>query len=223
MRGAHTYTEVLSGISITLQVNGASCTTNKFDVLDKYPLTQPPPPPPPPQPQPPPPPPAGPAPPPAGAIVAIEYYYADWDSYFLTASASEIAALDGGAFGGVWKRTGESFYVYPLTDAKSSGTTVWRFFSAAFAPRSSHFYTANIDEYHALVEGSVWKLEGPVFDLPLPEDNGTCPGSSFPVYRMYNDGMGGAPHHRFTTNLTVLGPMRAAGWIYEGIAFCSPS
>ena len=214
MGGSHTYVDALRDISITVQVNGESCTTNSFNVLVALPSSTPPP-----QPTP-----ASPPLPPSTelTLAAVEYYYALWDAYFVTAAADEIAALDGGAFGGVWKRTGEQFKVYPMTDAKASGATVWRFFSTAYAPLSSHFYTANIDEYHALVNGTVWQLEGPVFGVPLADDNGTCPGSNVPVYRMYNNGMRGAPHHRFTTNLTLLGPMRAAGWIYEGVAFCSP-
>ncbi|HET7200265.1 MAG TPA: hypothetical protein VFI80_05565, partial [Burkholderiales bacterium] len=40
---------------------------------------------------------------------AVEYYYSDWNFYFETAFPDEIAALDGGAFGGAWKRTGQTF------------------------------------------------------------------------------------------------------------------
>ena len=158
----------------------------------------------------------------APTIVAVEYYNAGWDYYFLTTSTSEMAALDRGAFDWAWWRTGQQFKVYPLTDAKTSRATVWRFFSTTFSPRSSHFYTANADEYNALVAGAVWQLEGPVFDVSMPANDGTCPAGAAPVYRMYNGGMGGAPNHRFTTNMIVHAQMRAAGWIYEGVAFCSP-
>ena len=56
---------------------------------------------------------------------AVEYYYPDWDYYFETSFPDEIAVLDGGAFGGVWKRTGQTFTVRPHpwlveTDAASS-------------------------------------------------------------------------------------------------------
>jgi hypothetical protein len=36
------------------------------------------------------------------------------------------------------------------------------------------------------------------------------------VYRLYNDGQGGAPAHRFTTNLAVRAQMLAQGWLLEG-------
>ncbi len=163
---------------------------------------------------------------PPGTTPAIEYYYAAWNFYFLTANPPEIAALDGGAFGGVWKRTGQQFNVYALAGAPATGSTVWRFFSTIFAPKSSHFYTANVTEYNALVNGVGWQLEGPVFSTPMPALDGSCPVGSIPIYRMYNNGMGGAPNHRFTTDFNVRAQMLAAGWIPEGqgigVGFCSP-
>src|SRR6516164_425430 len=75
---------------------------------------------------------------------AVEYYYADWNFYFVTAFPDEIAALDGGAFGGAWKRTGQTFDVWP--DLTGDAVPTCRFFSVVFAPRSSHFYTPYADE-----------------------------------------------------------------------------
>ena len=72
-------------------------------------------------------------------VQAVEYYYAAWNFYFETAFAAEIAALDGGAFGGAWRRTGQTFNVWPQSNPSASPTC--RFFSTAFAPKSSHFYT----------------------------------------------------------------------------------
>jgi hypothetical protein len=165
---------------------------------------------------------------PSPPIPAVEYYYADWNFYFVTAAADEIAALDGGAFNGLWKRTGQQFNVYALANAPASSSTVWRFFSTIFDPKSSHFYTANVDEYNALVaeNGTGWQLEGPVFSTPMPAADGSCPSGSIPIYRMYNNGQGGAPNHRFTTDANVRATMLAAGWIPEGqgigVGFCSP-
>ena len=158
--------------------------------------------------------------------IAVEYYYAAWGFYFVTSLPGEIAALDGGAFGGVWKRTGEQFNVYPLASAPSSSLTVYRFFSTIFGPKSAHFYTANPAEYSALVSGMGWQLEGPVFSTPVPASDGSCPAGSIPIYRMYNNGMGGAPNHRFTTDANVRAQMLAAGWIPEGegigVGLCAP-
>jgi hypothetical protein len=167
-------------------------------------------------------------PPPSATVLAVEYYYAAWNYYFVTANPGEIAALDGGAFGGVWRRTGQQFNVYTLQGGAIASSPVWRFFSTIFAPRSSHFYTANPAEYNALVNGVIagWQFENSAFNTPMPASNGTCPTGSIPIYRMYNNGMGGAPNHRFTTDINVRAQMLAAGWVAEGqgigVGFCSP-
>jgi hypothetical protein len=48
-----------------------------------------------------------------------------------------------------------------------------------------------------------------------------------PVYRLYNNGKGAAPNHRYTTIEGVRDQMIANGWVIEGngpgLAFmCSP-
>jgi len=170
--------------------------------------------------------------PPPGAVTAVEYYYADWDYYFETAFPDEIAGLDAGAYGGVWKRTGQTFYVWPsdvLTasavpalDAQPSAVNplavpTCRFFTTFFAPKSSHFYTPNAPECDGLKATSqVWQFESIAFYIALIDVNGLCPFGTVPLYRMYNDGMGGAPNHRYTTSLATLNQMIAAGWLFEG-------
>jgi hypothetical protein len=157
---------------------------------------------------------------------AVEYYYADWNFYFVTSIPGEIAVLDGGAFGGVWKRTGQEFNVYGTVNPPAGATPVWRFFSTTFAPKSSHFYSGILGDYNALLANPNWELEGPVFNTPMPALDGTCPPGTIPVYRVFNNGMGGAPNHRFTTDLNVRMQMVDAGWTAEGfgigVAFCSP-
>jgi hypothetical protein len=97
-----------------------------------------------------------------------------------------------------------------------------------FAPKSSHVYTANAAEYNALVSGAIagWQLEGPVFSAPLPASDGTCTDDSIPVYRLYNNGMGGAPNHRLITDANEFVQMVTDGWIPEGqgvgVGLCSP-
>ena len=161
-----------------------------------------------------------------GLATAVEYYYAAWNFYFVTAIPQEIAALDGGAFGGIWQRTGQQFNVYSAANAPAGATSVWRFFSTTYAPKSSHFYTGIASEYNSLLANSNWQLEGPVFNTPMPAADGTCPAASVPIYRLYNNGMGGAPNHRFTTNPDVRAQMIAEGWAAEGfgigVVFCSP-
>jgi YVTN family beta-propeller protein len=147
-------------------------------------------------------------------VVAVEYYYADWNFYFETSFADEIAALDGGAFGGVFKRTGQTFMVWPETNPSASPTC--RFFSTAFAPKSSHFYTPFASECAIVKTEPAWQFEAIAFYIQLAGLDGLCSGGTIPLYRLYNDGMGGAPNHRYTTSLAILNQMVAAGWIFEG-------
>ena len=146
---------------------------------------------------------------------AVEYYYADWNFYFETSFPDEIAALDGGAFGGAWRRTGQTFSVWPsMFDASSAPTC--RFFSVAFVPKSSHFYTPFADECAVVKANSSWQYEAIAFYIALADANGICPDGTIPLYRAYNNGMGGAPNHRYTISLAILNQMIAAGWSFEG-------
>jgi hypothetical protein len=151
---------------------------------------------------------------PPQTAVAVEYYYAAWNFYFETAFADEIAALDGGAFGGLWRRTGQTFMVWPESNPSASPTC--RFFSTAFAPKSSHFYTPFAAECAVVKTYPQWLYEGIAFYIQLADANGLCSGGTIPLYRLYNNGMGGAPNHRYTTSLTIFNQMVAAGWIFEG-------
>jgi hypothetical protein len=145
---------------------------------------------------------------------AVEYYYAAWNFYFETAFPAEIAALDGGAFGGVWQRTGQTFNVWPQSNAGTAATC--RFFSTAFAPKSSHFYTPFAAECATLKTSADWQYEALAFYIALADANGLCGSGTIPLYRLYDNGMGGAPNHRYTTDPTIFNQMIAAGWVFEG-------
>jgi hypothetical protein len=158
--------------------------------------------------------------------VAVEYYHAAFDHYFVTHIADEITKLDNGTFVG-WTRTGESFNVF--ADAPPGAAAVCRFFSTSFAPKSSHFYTPDVAECNTVKQNPNWQFEAEVFTIWRPDAAGNCPADTRPVYRMYNNGQGAAPNHRYTTSLaaraTMLSPSK--GWIPEGygplgVIMCSP-
>ncbi|MEO8507938.1 MAG: M36 family metallopeptidase, partial [Betaproteobacteria bacterium] len=154
----------------------------------------------------------------------IEYYHAAFDHYFVTNIADEIAKLDNGTFVG-WTRTGESFNVY--AGAGADNADVCRFFSTAFTPKSSHFYTANAGECATVRQNPNWQFEGAVFAVPTPDAQGACAAGTQPVYRLYNNGQGAAPNHRYTTSLATRTQMLAKGWIAEGngtlgVSMCAP-
>lgn len=157
-------------------------------------------------------------PPPAAAaatVAAQEFHHAAFDHYFITTIADEIAKLGNGTFTG-WTPTGRSFNVYPAAGAPAGTASVCRFFGTAFAPKSSHFYTPSATECSIVKSNGDWSFEGDVFNVALPAADGGCAAGTRPLFRLYNDGQGGAPNHRYTTDTDVRAQMVAAGWIAEG-------
>lgn len=163
------------------------------------------------------------APPPPSTARAIEYYNPSLEHYFITGIADEIAKLDAGIIKG-WQRTGESFNVYPA--AAEGRVAVCRFFSTSFGDKSSHFYAPRGLGCEAVLQNPAWIFEGDVFYTYLPDAAGQCPVANVPVYRLYNNGQGGAPNHRFTTNEAVRLEMLTDGYVAEGsgigVGMCSP-
>ena len=154
-------------------------------------------------------------------VAAVEYFHTGFGHYFVTAQSDEIAGLDAGAYGGVFVRTGAGFNVW---DGPVGGAVpVCRFFTTAFAPKSSHFYTADPAECEAVKANPNWQYEKIAFYVvPVFGEMWLCRDGRG-VYRMYNDGMTGAPNHRYTTDSAVYEEFTSArGWLPEGVRFCSP-
>jgi len=158
-------------------------------------------------------------------VPLIEYVHAQFDHYFITSNPDEIAKLDSGGFPG-WARTGFQFKAYGAPNANSA--PVCRFFSTAFAPKSSHFYTPFAAECASRQADAAWMLESAdAFDIGVPASDGSCAAGLAPVYRLYNNGKGGAPNHRYTTDAAVRAQMIVQGWVPEGVGsngvgMCSP-
>lgn len=149
-----------------------------------------------------------------------EFYHAGFGHYFVTASADEAAVIDAGVAIKGWVRTGQSYSVFAANSAGLS--TVCRFFTITFAPKSSHFYTPNVAECTLVKSNPDWQFEGNVFYVNEPA-GGSCPGGTVPLYRVYNNGRSGAPNHRYTTCSNIRDNMIARGWVSEGVAMCVPS
>ena len=159
--------------------------------------------------------PAG-APPPGpetATIEVVEYFHSAWGHYFVTSGIEEMAKLDNGTLAG-WTRTGLAFKAYPNGTAGTA--SMCRFFSVAFDPKSSHFYTPVASECTVVKGNPSWSFEGEVFGVLLPGANGSCPAGTLALYRLYNNGEGGAPNHRYTTDFAVRTLMLAFGWLAEG-------
>ena len=169
-------------------------------------------------------------------LTVIEYYNADMDHYFMTSLPNEIALCDVAQppCAG-WARTGKSFKVWPPGTVGQPGgnaadTKICRLFNDSFAGTSTHFYATPDVCAQALALFPDWQLEtNELFDANMTDANGHClQASSSPVHRLYNNGMGGAPNHRFTTDNAVVQQMIAMGWTPEGIGdppavFCVPN
>jgi hypothetical protein len=105
--------------------------------------------------------------------------------------------------------------VWP-TQINASASPTCRFFSTAFAPKSSHFYTPFPSECALVKTESAWQFESIAFYIALADGNGLCGPGTIPLYRVYDNGMGGAPNHRYSTSFPILNQMIAAGWSFEG-------
>jgi len=170
----------------------------------------------------------GAAPPPA-TDVAIEFYRAASDHYFVSSAPMEIAALDTGAHPG-WQRTGQRFAVWPATQAIAPGRTpVCRYYGRPEAGLDSHFYSASPAECASVAQrfAAAWAFESANVFAVAPADaaSGACTSGLVPVYRLY-DARADA-NHRYTTSAPTAAAMRAAGWVPEGygpdaVAFCVP-
>ncbi|MEO8345443.1 MAG: heparinase II/III family protein [Betaproteobacteria bacterium] len=170
-------------------------------------------------------------------VEVVEFYNAGLGHYFISPNPVEIGALDSGAFGGAWKRTGESFPAWDLSGAPAGTVPVCRFFGTdkyrndgSRIGANSHFYAAIPTDCEYVKTGwpsvandgisyPAWTLENYSFAARLPVRE-ACPAGTQPIYRTYNNGAHGDPNHRYSTNADMLQIM--AGWVFEGLAMCVP-
>ena len=160
-----------------------------------------------------------------GTIEVVEYNHAALDHWFVTGIASEIAALDAGAFTG-WVRSGRGFRAYATAIASASTSPVCRFYLPP--PQSSHFYSASPAECAEVArQYATFVLESPaVFHIALPDvKSGQCAAGTTAVYRLYNNRFD--TNHRYTTDPSIKAEMVARGYVAEGygpdaVAMCAP-
>jgi murein DD-endopeptidase MepM/ murein hydrolase activator NlpD len=151
---------------------------------------------------------------------SIEYYDSTLDHYFMTAFPAEISALDSGTPIAGWVRTGGSFPTYQAADPKLA--TMCRFFGTPGVGPNTHFYTSFDSECALLMQNPDWIFEADAFDIAMPDSNFVCPPSTLPVFRIYNNGLGGTANHRYTTSWPVVNTMQSLGWLLEGVVMCRP-
>jgi lysyl endopeptidase len=166
----------------------------------------------------------------AGQAVAVEFYNASLDHYFITISQGEINDLDNKVHPG-WERTGMRFLAY---DNPAAGTSpVCRFFFEGEPFGSSHFYSASPTECATVVNNPQtypgWIYESAsVFYIALPNPlTGACADGTQPVWRFYNQRK---VNHRYTIDQVARDEMRddPATWQPEGygpdnVIMCAPT
>jgi uncharacterized delta-60 repeat protein len=154
----------------------------------------------------------------------VEFYNPALNHYFITADAAEAAAVDAGAAGAGWSRTGQAW--------KSGGTArACRFYGSpeidAQTQRrkgpNSHFWTIDSDECAVVQQDAGWKFEGYDFAATPKYADGSCAAGSIAVKRLYNNRFQmNDSNHRYTTSDALYAVMVASGWVGEGTVFCAP-
>jgi hypothetical protein len=153
----------------------------------------------------------------------IEFHNAVLDHYFITADPNEAAAIDSGAAGPGWSRTGYTF--------KSGGPSkAGRFYGnpetnpQTWSRRgpNSHFYSLESAEVAQVKTDQGWRFESYDFNA-WPLVAGQCREGTVGVMRAYNQRWAqNDSNHRYTTSSSVYDQMVAAGWSGEGTVFCAP-
>ena len=170
---------------------------------------------------------------PATVLTAFEFLYQPENRYFLTIDPNEAAAIDAGAAGAGWLRTGFTFKAYGTTGAAPAGAVpVCRFYGSVTPGPNSHFFTASSAECQALKDMQAstpntqkrWNYEGIAFRINEPDAARNCAGGLIPVLRAYNNGFtrGIDSNHRFSASQAEIQKMVTQGWRDEGVVFCSP-
>lgn len=150
---------------------------------------------------------------PPADTTAVEYFHPELGDYFVTSRPEEIALLDAGATIG-WRPTGWSFPVFSGMFAHA--WNMCRYYSgAAFAPRGSHFFAAT--DVECTQVRTPWIEEGRALRVGRPGESADCPAGTQPLFRLYNGGKDGVPHHRLTTSTIVRAQMIGEGWVAEGV------
>ena len=169
----------------------------------------------------------------ANVVTAFEFLYQPENRYFLTIDAAEANAIENGAAGPGWLRTGFTFKAYATTgDAPNGAVVVCRFYGSVSPGPNSHFFTASTAECQGLkdlqattpITQKRWNYEGIAFRITEPDLAKNCASGLVPVYRAYNNGFtrGIDSNHRFSTSTAEIQKMVAQGWSNEGAVFCSP-
>ncbi len=158
------------------------------------------------------------------AALAVEFYNAVLDHYFVTHIPGEIAILDAGIAIRGWVRTGQSFGVYVSAGAGTS--PVCRFYIPP-GKGDSHFYGRGTAECDATGQSNPSFInEDPQFFHMLLPVAGVCPAGTIVLYRVFSDRPDA--NHRYMIDRAIRDLMVAVRqWLAEGdgpdlVVMCGP-
>jgi serine protease len=152
--------------------------------------------------------------------LVYEFYNEDLNHYFRTGKKTDAAGVNRGEAGHGWLDTGDYFYGW--TSAVDGAIPICRFYGTPGKGPNSHVYIASGYDCEQVKLDPGWTYEGTGFYAKLPLGDGSCPGDSVPVYRVYNNRwMFNDSNHRFTTDKAVYQQMISKGWQAEGVRFCA--
>lgn len=172
----------------------------------------------------------------AGEGNVVEYYNESLDIYFTTIDGDEKGLLDDAA-SHPWQRTGKGFVARDAPGAglvgvcRFFGTDRYRADGSRIGP-PAHFYTADPTECAFVKtawpsiaadgrEYPAWEYEGVTYYVVAASSTGSCAAGTVPVHRLYNNGQGGKPNHRYLTEAADIAVVLERGWVDEGVVFCS--
>lgn len=155
--------------------------------------------------------------------LAVEYFHAVLDHYFVSSLAPDIDSLDSGRAAG-WARTGETYKVMPIASgvAPAAFGPVCRFY---IPPQKgdSHFFSVSTDECATVLQLSMTNANftGYAYETPsayfavLPNQvSGACPTGLRPLYRLWNQRVDS--NHRYTVSTAIKADMIARAYVGEG-------
>jgi hypothetical protein len=160
---------------------------------------------------------------PVASTLAVEFYHAVLDHYFLSSLAPDIDSLDSGRAVG-WARTGQTFKVMPVSSAAPPlvFVAVCRFLIPP-DKGDSHFFSASADECATVLALTATNpnFAGYVHETPsaffavLPDvASGACPATLRPLYRLWNGRVDS--NHRYTTSTEIRAQMIGRNYVPEG-------
>jgi hypothetical protein len=160
---------------------------------------------------------------PVVATLAVEFYHAVLDHFFVSSLAPDIDSLDTGRAVG-WVRTNQTYKVMPIGSATPPAAfgPVCRFYIPP-AKGDSHFFSASPAECADVLQrtttdpnyaGFVHETPSAYFAVLPDQVTGACPAGLQSLFRLWNQRVDS--NHRYTVSTAIRTEMIGRGYAPEG-------